>query len=83
MDAERRYEDMRDNMEAEKRNARDETRKRKRAEARIAELEERVKQAGQEVEDIKEARSKDAQDLLANAKERLEILHSEVSLRSV
>jgi hypothetical protein len=80
MDAERRYEDMRDAMEVEKRNARDETRKRKRAEARIAELENQVKQSGQEVEDIKEARAKDAQDLLANARERLEILHSEVCL---
>lgn len=80
MDAERRYEDMRDAMEVEKRNARDETRKRKRAEARIAELENQVKQSGQEVEDIKEARAKDAQDLLANARERLEILHTEVCL---
>jgi hypothetical protein len=80
MDAERRYEDMRDAMEVEKRNARDETRKRKRAEARIAELENQVKQSGQEVEDIKEARAKDAQDLLANARERLEILHTEVGL---
>jgi hypothetical protein len=67
-------------MEVEKRNARDETRKRKRAEARIAELENQVKQSGQEVEDIKEARAKDAQDLLANARERLEILHTEVGL---
>lgn len=36
--------------------------------------------AGREVEDIKGARTKDAQDLLANAKQRLEILHSEVGV---
>jgi hypothetical protein len=31
-----------------------------------------------EVEDAKEGRAKDAQDLLANAKERLSVLHTEV-----
>lgn len=35
--------------------------------------------AGREVEEIKAARARDAQDLLANAKERLETLHSELS----
>jgi DNA-binding transcriptional regulator YbjK len=80
IDAERRYEDARDTADIEKRNAQDETRKRKRAEARIGELEGRVQEAQKEVEDIKEARANDAQDLLNNAKERLAILHSEVNL---
>lgn len=101
-DAERRYEDARENAEAEARKARDEARKRKRLEARIgafcvirlmldaipvisvrahcatAELEGQVKAAAMEAEGAREARAKDAQDLLANAKERLTILHSEV-----
>lgn len=80
-DAEKRCEEARDAAEVEKRNAKDEMRKRKRAEARAEELEARVEQAAREVEAIKEARAKDAQDLLANAKERLAILHSEVSGR--
>lgn len=42
-------------------------------------LETQLQASGREVESIKDARSKDAQDLLANAKERLEILHSELS----
>jgi predicted glycosyl hydrolase (DUF1957 family) len=79
LDAERRYEDTRDALEVEKRNVKEETRKRKRAELRISELEEQVKQSAKDIEDIKEARAKDAQDLLANARERLEILHTEVS----
>lgn len=78
MDAERRYEEARDMAEVEKRNAKDEVRKRKRAETRISELEEKVQKSAREVEEIKEARSKDAQDLLNNAKERLAILHTEV-----
>jgi hypothetical protein len=81
LDAERRYEDAKDALELEKRNTRDETRKRKRAEARVVELEEKVKEAEKEIEETKKARAKDAQDLLANARERLEILHTEVCLR--
>ena len=80
MDAERRYEDTKDALELEKRKTRDEVRKRKQAEARVLELEEKVKLSEKEIEETKEARAKDAQDLLANARERLEILHNEVSL---
>jgi len=79
MDAERRYEDTKDALELEKRKTRDEVRKRKQAEARVVELEEKVKLSEKEIEETKEARAKDAQDLLANARERLEILHNEVS----
>ena len=78
MDAERRYEDTKDALELEKRKTRDEVRKRKQAEARVLELEEKVKLSEKEIEETKEARAKDAQDLLANARERLEILHNEV-----
>ncbi|WRT67309.1 uncharacterized protein IL334_004278 [Kwoniella shivajii] len=78
-EAEKRYEDARDLAENETRKARDEVRKRKRAEARIEVLEHQVKTAGKDVEEIKEARAKDAQDLLANAKERLSVLHTELS----
>ncbi|WVF72006.1 hypothetical protein IAT40_006817 [Kwoniella sp. CBS 6097] len=78
-DAEKRYEDARDLAENETKKTRDEIRKRKRAEARIVELENQVKITVKEVDDIKEARAKDAQDLLANAKERLSELHSELS----
>jgi len=80
MDAERRYEDTKDALELEKRKTRDEVRKRKQAEARVLELEEKVKLSEKEIEETKEARAKDAQDLLANARERLEILHNEVSI---
>jgi hypothetical protein len=83
MDAERRYEDTKDALELEKRKTRDEVRKRKQAEARVVELEEKVKLSEKEIEETKEARAKDAQDLLANARERLEILHNEVSRDSV
>jgi hypothetical protein len=79
MDAERRYGDAKDALELEKRKTRDEVRKRKQAEARVVELEEKVKLSEKEIEETKEARAKDAQDLLANARERLEILHNEVS----
>jgi hypothetical protein len=43
-----------------------------------ANLEAKLTTAGREVEDAKAARAKDAQDLLANAKERLGALHEEV-----
>jgi hypothetical protein len=43
-----------------------------------ADLETKLTASGREVEEIKAARAKDAQELLANAKERLEALHSEV-----
>nr|XP_019013690.1 uncharacterized protein I206_01761 [Kwoniella pini CBS 10737]OCF52471.1 hypothetical protein I206_01761 [Kwoniella pini CBS 10737] len=76
-EAEKRYEDARDLAETESRKVRDELRKRKRAEARIEELEFQVKTVKKEVDEVKEARTKDAQDLLANAKERLNELHSE------
>jgi len=79
MDAERRYEDTKDALELEKRKTRDEIRKRNQAESRVVELEEKVKSSEREIEETKEARAKDAQDLLANARERLEILHTEVS----
>jgi len=79
MDAERRYEETKDALELEKRKTRDEIRKRKQAESRVVELEEKVKSSEREIEETKEARAKDAQDLLANARERLEILHTEVS----
>jgi hypothetical protein len=83
MDAERRYEDTKDALELEKRKTRDEVRKRKQAESRVLELEEKVKLSEKEIEETKEARAKDAQDLLANARERLEILHNEVSPHGV
>jgi hypothetical protein len=78
LEAERRYEDARDALELEKRKTRDEVRRHKQAEAKVVELEEKVKQSEKEIEETKEARAKDAQDLLANARERLEILHNEV-----
>ncbi|WVR05396.1 hypothetical protein IAU60_002410 [Kwoniella sp. DSM 27419] len=78
-DAEKRCEDAKDLAEAETRKGRDEIRKRRRAEARIEELEGQVKAATKEVESLKEARAKDAQDLLANAKDRLNVLHTELS----
>ncbi|WWC89743.1 uncharacterized protein L201_004668 [Kwoniella dendrophila CBS 6074] len=78
-EVEKRYEDAKDLAEIETKKSRDEFRKRKRAEARIEELEAQVKSASKEVEEIKEGRAKDAQDLLANAKERLSVLHSELS----
>ncbi|WWC60949.1 uncharacterized protein I303_103526 [Kwoniella dejecticola CBS 10117] len=78
-EAEKKYEDARDLAENETRKVRDEVRKRKRVEARIEELELQVRTAKKEVEEVKEARSKDAQDLLANAKERLSELHNELS----
>ncbi|KAK4685339.1 hypothetical protein P7C73_g4812, partial [Tremellales sp. Uapishka_1] len=78
-EVERRYEEARESAEVESRKAREETRKRKRAEERIGVLEEHVRSANKEVDDIKEARGNDAQELLANAKERLEILHQELS----
>lgn len=43
-----------------------------------ADLETKLTNSGRELEDIKTARAKDAQDLLANAKARLEALHTEV-----
>ena len=45
----------------------------------LAELEGQLSIRTKEVEEVREARAKDAQDLLANAKERLTILHAEVS----
>ncbi|WVW82888.1 hypothetical protein I302_104901 [Kwoniella bestiolae CBS 10118] len=79
LESEKNYEDVKDLMEMEIKKTRDEMRKRKRAEARIEELEVQLKAANREVEEIKDARAKDAQDLLANAKERLSVLHSELS----
>ncbi|WVQ69886.1 uncharacterized protein L199_008109 [Kwoniella botswanensis] len=79
LESEKNYEDVKDLMEMEIKKTRDELRKRKRAEARIDELELQLKSANKEVEEIKQARAKDAQDLLANAKERLSVLHSELS----
>jgi hypothetical protein len=90
-DAEKRYEKARDNADVEARKARDEERKRKRAEARIgmslrrslltrlAELEGQLALRSQELDAVKDGRAKDAQELLANAKDRLADLHAEVS----
>lgn len=44
----------------------------------LADLEAKLTTAVREVEDVKNARARDAQELLANAKDRLEVLHSEV-----
>ncbi|WVQ78526.1 hypothetical protein IAT38_000612 [Cryptococcus sp. DSM 104549] len=79
VEAEKRYEDARDLAEEESRKCRDERRKRQRAELRIAELEEQVKVASKDADAIREARAQDAQELLANAKERLESLHADLS----
>jgi hypothetical protein len=90
-DAEKRYEKARDNADVEARKARDEERKRKRAEARIgmslrrslltrlAELEGQLALRSQELDAVMDGRAKDAQELLANAKDRLADLHAEVS----
>jgi hypothetical protein len=90
-DAEKRYEKARDNADVEARKARDEERKRKRAEARIgmslrrslltrlAELEGQLALRSQELDAVKDGGAKDAQELLANAKDRLADLHAEVS----
>lgn len=78
MESERRYEELRDQYEVESRNVKDESRRRKRAEARVDELEGQLALRRKEVDEVKEARAKDAQELLANAKERLETLHTEV-----
>ncbi|CAK9784547.1 hypothetical protein CC85DRAFT_283031 [Cutaneotrichosporon oleaginosum] len=76
---ERRFEDARDLLQAESRRLRDQMKWRLMAEERIADLETKLTASGREVEEIKSARAKDAQELLANAKERLEALHSELS----
>ncbi|OXG26587.1 hypothetical protein C361_01348 [Cryptococcus neoformans Tu259-1] len=79
LEAEKRYEEARDMADEELRKSREEKRKRLRAEARIAELEEQVKTADKEAEKIRADRAQDAQDLLANARERLKALHDELS----
>ncbi|GMK55088.1 hypothetical protein CspeluHIS016_0201440 [Cutaneotrichosporon spelunceum] len=76
---ERRFEDARDLLQAESRRLRDQIKWRKMAEERIADLELKLTASGHEVEEIKAARAKDAKELLANAKERLEALHAELS----
>jgi hypothetical protein len=78
-DAERRFEDARTLYQAEGRKLRDELKWRRLAEDRITDLESKLTAASREVEDVKAAQAKDAQDLLANAKERLESLHTELS----
>ena len=75
---ETKLDEMRDRYEVERRKAKDEERRGKRLEARIAELEGQLAVKAREVDDAKSARAKDAQDLLANAKTRLEELHAEV-----
>ena len=45
----------------------------------VAELEQQLAVRLREMDEIKEARAKDARDLLANAKDRLNILHAEVN----
>lgn len=79
LDAERRFEDARDLHQAETRKLREQLKWRKLAEDRIADLENKLTVAGREVEDTKAARARDAQELLVNAKDRLETLHMEVS----
>lgn len=44
-------------------------------------MESQLTASAREIDEIKAARQRDAQELLANAKERLESLHSEVSWR--
>lgn len=78
-DAERRYEEARDKQAAAERAQRDAERKLKRAEAKVGELEGQLRSARDEVDEVKEARIGDAAALLDNAKERLEVLHREVS----
>lgn len=93
-DTEQRFDDARTLYQSESRKLRDELKWRSMAEDRIgeqllrvcrtavltheADLEAKLTAAGREVEDIKAARARDAQDLLGNAKERLGALHSEV-----
>ncbi|WVO14072.1 hypothetical protein L204_101699 [Cryptococcus depauperatus] len=79
LEAEKRYEEARDQAAEELRKYKDEKKKVQRAEARIAELEEQQRIAVREVERVKEGRAQDAQDLLINAKERLQQLHNELS----
>lgn len=79
LDAERRYEEARELQIAAERAAREETRKRTRAEMRISELEEQLRASQRELEEIKDSRAKDAQLVLDNAKSRLETLHLELS----
>ncbi len=43
-----------------------------------AELEEQLAMRSREIDEIKQARARDSQDSLANAKDRLAMLHSEV-----
>ena len=79
---EKKYDDLRETHEVEVRNLKEEGRRRKRAEARVEELEGQLSVKRKEVDEVKEARARDAQELLGNAKERLAILHEEVSLRA-
>ncbi|ODN98365.1 hypothetical protein L198_03609 [Cryptococcus wingfieldii CBS 7118] len=79
LDAEKRFEEARDLAAEETRKLRDERRKVQRAESRIAELETQLRMATKEADAVREARAHDAQDLLANAKKRLETLHAELS----
>lgn len=78
-DAERRYEEARELQLAAERAVKEEIRKRTRAEARITEMEQQLRSTQKEMEEIKEARTKDAETLLDNAKSRLEVLHQELS----
>ena len=83
LEVERKYDELRETHEVEARNLKEEGRRRKRAEARVEELEQQLEQQLEgkyrEVDEVKAARAKDAQELLGNAKERLAILHEEVS----
>ncbi|WVQ71865.1 hypothetical protein IAR50_001407 [Cryptococcus sp. DSM 104548] len=79
LEAEKRFEEARDLAAEEARKLRDERRKGQRAESRIAELETQLRVATREADAVREARAQDAQDLLANAKKRLETLHAELS----
>lgn len=78
LDAERRFEDARDLHQTETRKLREQLKWRKLAEDRIADLESKLTVAGRELQDTKAARARDAQELLVNAKDRLETLHTEV-----
>ena len=97
-EAEKRYEGAQELADSETRKLREEMRRRVRLEARIGrcmradpclganfrteELETQLALRTKEVEDAKGARSRDAQDLLSNAKGRLAAIHQEVGSSS-
>jgi hypothetical protein len=79
-EVEARLEAVRDEKQAAEVAKRDADRRCKRLEGRVEELEQQLTVARAELEETKEARRNDARVLLDNAKERLDVLHQEVSL---